>query len=190
MVSMAFDSCTIIKPFRSRQGNSEKYLIGRGFRKGHTVTEKIIEHLSQLHIAWQYEQIATVVLPADILINDNIWPGFEHDLRRLNELCCSQQQHAVQVIMDTVAKQIPLSFALSYRTNINNSLVRLSDRIRQLRTESSTPGSLQRLARLQLLRSVLCRDAQLLSRRSEDSTSFSVVEAEERPRFEKHRRLY
>ena len=52
IASLCFESTFIVKPYRSRIVNSERYLVGKGFHKRTPALDRLITHMEKMHREW------------------------------------------------------------------------------------------------------------------------------------------
>lgn len=106
LTSLIFQKCWVVKPERSRQGNSEKYLVGSGFLADSAVTRYVEQFLENLHRNWVSEHIPSDILPREVLTTAT---DFLSKVRAMNSTLLSNQRDNIAAIMDETIRRIKLS---------------------------------------------------------------------------------
>ena len=101
ITSLCFEQTFIIKPFRSRIVNSERYLVGRKFKERSFALDKLIAHVTKLHSAWDDEiKIDThpesLIPPSLMLADEEFTRSFSASVSDL----CTKQTVALKQVMD------------------------------------------------------------------------------------------
>lgn len=93
-----FDQCYIIKPLHSRRVNSERYLVGIGYKPNLIYTN----FLKTIHETWDDKLVGSLV-DIDVMKNDTV---FWNTLREYTLNICIQQTNCINKIMNEVDRII------------------------------------------------------------------------------------
>ncbi len=101
VTGLCFESAYIVKPFRSRIVNSERYVVGKRLRKRTEMRDKLIAHLTNLHASWSDDEHdgthADSLVPLEVMKGDEKF--CESMSRQVQELC-RKQTMALSQVMD------------------------------------------------------------------------------------------
>jgi hypothetical protein len=99
ITGLCFESTFIVKPFRSRIVNSERYLVGKNMVAKSAALDKLIAHVSAIHESWTDE--ATVypaaLVPVELMMKDE---GFAKSFSTSVQDLCQKQTLALKQVMD------------------------------------------------------------------------------------------
>lgn len=101
VTALCFEECYIVKPYRSRIVNSERYLVGQRLKKKTSgQMEKLINRLSEIHGSWDLEsergQVVSLV-PVELMLKDS---SFFSSFGKQVEDLCKKQTIALRQVMD------------------------------------------------------------------------------------------
>lgn len=97
---LCFQSVYIVKPFRSRIVNSERYIVGKRLREKTPMLQKLIDHITNVHASWSDDDSdgthALSLIPAELMQQD---VKFRESIVRENEDLCQKQTIALDQVM-------------------------------------------------------------------------------------------
>lgn len=100
VTGLCFEKTFVVKPFRSRIVNSERYLVGKSFKKRTPQLEALIQHVVNIHSSWKDGESD---LHPDSLVPESFLKGDEKFLSSFSlqvvELC-KKQTEALEQVMD------------------------------------------------------------------------------------------
>ncbi len=101
ITGLCFEQAFLVKPFRSRIVNSERYLVGKKMVARSPALEKLIQHVSRVHESWADDGPDAVhpesLIPIELMRNDAaFFKSFSASVQDL----CTKQAMALQQVMD------------------------------------------------------------------------------------------
>jgi len=93
-VCLCFKEVYIIKPYSSRNVNSERYIVGLG--KKHNINN-VTEYLEKIHYEWDDDLQLESLIPIDIMMKDKL---FIKGYKKQTEFLCKMQIQSLKKVMD------------------------------------------------------------------------------------------
>lgn len=127
--SLLFQKVHVIKPDRSRQGNSERYFVGVGFLDSTPASERIVAALRNIHARWRDRMIPEWIVPTSEL--DDAFPSFLSGIRSMNTLLLQQQRDSIAKTMAVFRDALCSQAARSYLRFLRTQSERLASALQQ-----------------------------------------------------------
>jgi cap1 methyltransferase len=105
-VALLFEKTLIVKPTRSRMGNSERYLVGRGLLPKGELFTRVLDILRTMHARCTDTETPELILPAQLYTADE---HFAAGMLTANITLAEKQTQALNGVMDLVFHELASS---------------------------------------------------------------------------------